>query len=293
MILITGAAGTTGRAIIQSLAARGVRARALVHKADDRALFDAYNGIESVVGDLGDDRGLGKILDGVDTAYLVSSVDPAMTDLHQRFIDSAKRAGVKRIVRHSALGADAESGARLLCWHGEAERYLEKSGIGWTHIRPNYFMQNFESFIKGSVCATASFATSLGETRVSMVDVRDLAAVAAEILIGDGHEGKSYAVTGPEALTMGEAATILGGALGYPVRHRSLSDRDLRDELIGAGTPVWMADAFAELYGVFREGRHERVYDTIETVTGKRPYDFSRHVRDHLQALTCEPAIAA
>lgn len=293
MILVTGAAGQTGQAIIRSLADRGVKAKAMVHKQADRARLAAYGGIETVVGELADDRGLQTILKGIDTAYLVSSVDPDMTDLHQQFIDSAKRAGVRRIVRHSALGAAVESGSRLLSWHGEAERYLEASGIGWTHIRPNYFMQNFESFIKGSVCATASFATSLGRTRVSMVDVRDIAAVAAEILIGDGYEGKSYAITGPESLTMDQAATILGRSLGFPVRHRSLSDMELRNELVGAGTPVWMADAFTELYGVFREGRHERIYDTVTTITGKVPYDFNRHVRDHQQALTCEPAIAA
>ncbi|MBF0169649.1 MAG: SDR family oxidoreductase [Nitrospinae bacterium] len=292
MILVTGAAGATGRAIVRSLVARGIKARALVHKESDRSRLAAYEGIEAVVGSLEDDRGLQRILKGIDVAYLVSSVAPDMVDLHCRFIDSAKSAGVKRIVRHSALGAAVESGSRLLSWHGEAERYLESSGMAWTHVRPNFFMQNFSTYFKGSICAGGSFATSLGQTRVSMVDVRDIAAVAAEILTGEGHAGIGYAITGPEALTMGEAATILSSDLGYPVRHRALGDIELRDELLDGGAPDWMADAFTELYGIFREGRHARIFDTVEVVGGKLAYDFNRYVRDHRQALVCEPIAA-
>src|SRR2546426_3404844 len=218
MILVSGATGTTGKEIVLQMASLGITVKALVR---DMAKATPFRGkcVHVAVGDLNEPATLDEAFKAVDRALLLPANNTNQVEQERTFIDAAKRAGVQHIVKFSAIGADdRNSGSRFIRWHAEAEDYLEASGLAWTHLRPNMFMQNLLGSTP-SIAGEGAFYSPLGDARVAHVDVRDIAAVAVKALTDRGHEGKAYTITGPEALTYTEVAEKLTAALGKPVRY--------------------------------------------------------------------------
>ena len=187
MILITGATGPTGADIARLLGPRG-DVRVLLR---DPAKSAGFDGCEVAIGDFSKPHTLPGALEGVDKVLLISPLAESMAELQGKLITAAKQAGVKHLVRISSAAADVASPRRIGRWHGECDRLSEASGIPFTHIRACNFMQNLLSFAN-EIAATGGFSAPMADGKISLVDRRDVAAVAAAVLTGTGHEGRAY-----------------------------------------------------------------------------------------------------
>ena len=204
MILVTGATGRTSGEVLKALLAMGEQVRALVRDPQTAGAIQGP-GVELVVGDLEKPETWDAASQGVEKVFLLSPEGPQMAELHGKFADAAKRAGVRHLVRMSMLVSNPDSPLVIAKWHGEADQSVANSGIPYTIIRPAPFMQ----IILGSAPMIASdgmFSGAQGEGKVGVIDTRDIGNVVATVLTSDGHEGKTYPLTGPEALSMGEMA---------------------------------------------------------------------------------------
>ncbi|MGI8746017.1 MAG: SDR family oxidoreductase [Bryobacteraceae bacterium] len=239
MILLTGATGTSGSEIAKELLRRHVPFRALVRSAAKARNLET-GGVELVEGDLDQPESLDRALEGIQRALILSAPDPRSVEQQGNFINASKRAGVKHIVKFSAMGAAINSPAFLLKWHGQIEEELQRSGIPFTALQPNSFMQNFLG-MKATIAQGAIYAP-MKQTPLTLVDTRDIAAVAATTLTEAGHEGRIYVITGPEALTHDEIAAKLSAALGHPVKYADVPLDAFNQSLRQAGLPGWLAD---------------------------------------------------
>jgi uncharacterized protein YbjT (DUF2867 family) len=165
--------------------------------------------------------------------------------------------------------------------HGEGERGLEASGLAWTHLRPHSFMQNLFASA-GTVKSQGRIYSCMRDGRVPHVDVRDIAAVAAACLTNDGHEGKTYHITGPEAITMYEVAAQLGDAIGWRVEYVDVPPEEWVEGAVAAGFPEWVARDLAYLNSqVFASGHANAVSPIVRDLTGRDAIPFAQFARDY------------
>ena len=279
MILITGATGNVGSQLVKALSKRGHHIRVFV-RSRARTQGIALSGMEFVEGDFIKQDTFARALEGIDRLFLLI---PSSSDVEQQqrnFVDAAKRSGVHHIVKLSQLGADAQSTGRFQGYHGAVEDYIRKSGIEYTFLRPNLFMQGLLNF-RAAISAQGAFYIAAGDAKVSIVDVRDIAAIAALALTETGHEGKIYEITGPESLTHTEMADRLSEAIGKTVKYVNISPDSMRQDLLSFGMPAWQADGLVEDYDIYRRGEAAKVTSTVRDVTGIVPIAFSQFARDY------------
>jgi uncharacterized protein YbjT (DUF2867 family) len=278
MILVTGATGLNGSTAIREFVRRREPVRALVRSAAKAASGGAPANIEVVEGDMLRPETLGDALDGVDRVLMISTADAQLAETQRSFIDAAKRADVRHIVKFSGRGASLETPFRFNRMHAEVERYLEQSGLEWTHLRPSQFMQVY--FREASTIASEGvFYLPLEDARLAPVDVEDIAKAAFALLHGEGHEGKAYEMTGPEALTMDEVAERLSTVLGKPIRYVNVAPDEKRRTLLSAGVPPAFADAMDELFRERRKGAESTVNLSTHEALGVRPTTFEEFAR--------------
>jgi uncharacterized protein YbjT (DUF2867 family) len=281
MILVVGATGTNGREVVKQLSARGVPVRALVRSAEKSPDLRLPN-VELVRGDLGDPPSLDAALRGVQKAFIVTAVDQRCVEWFRNFFEAAKRAGGPHVVKFSGMGAGSAD-TPVMNQHGETDEMLQRSGLPYTVLRPNSFHQNL-LWSAGSIKGQGAFYLPLGDARQSLVDVRDIASVAAEVLTGAGHEGQVYELTGPESLSYHDVAATLSKVLGKPVRYVPVSLEAAKESMLKAGMPEWNAAAVTDLYRAFATGAYARTTDTIARLTGRPPRSFEQFARDHADA---------
>ena len=287
MILVTGGTGTTGKEIIgelHKLGAAGVRA---LVRDPGRASFIREAGFETVEGDFDRPETLDAALEGVERALLLTPPSPKTFEFQRDFIEAAKRAGVRRVVKFSAFGADASAPEGFGKWHGQAEDYLRESGLAWTMLRPNFFMQNLLGQAR-QIAAEGRIYQPVGDASASFIDVRDIASVAARALVEDGHEGEAYVLTGPEALSYAEVAAKLSEAAGREVTYVPISPEQFRQGALAAGLPEWLVGALERLNEIFAAGHAAEVTDRVRAVGKKEPITFDQFARDHAQAFRSE-----
>ena len=183
----------------------------------------------------------------------------------------------------SQLHAAKDPPVRFLRYHAVVEEAIASSGMEFTHLRPNLYMQGLLGF-RASIASEGQFFAPIGDARVSIVDVRDIAKVAAAVLTQTGHEGKIYDITGPEALTHAEMASQLSDALGRQITFIDIPERTMREALIGFGLPEWQADGLIEDYAHYRRGEATNVSNTVLEVTGHPARSFSTFARDYKHA---------
>jgi len=285
MILITGATGNIGSALLEQYRAKGAPSggvRALTRGADKVAELRA-GGVEAAIGDFDHPDTLPAALEGVDAALLNSGGDPRQAEGQNAFIDAAKRAGVRRIVKISALGASADSPIVFGRWHAETEAYLKASGLEWTILQPSGFMQNLLQDAPG-IAATGTLYAPAGDGRVGWIDVRDIAAVAAVALSDGGHTGQTYPLTGAQALSWAEVAQALSTATGKEVRYQDVPPEAFGATLRGHGVPEFLVGALLSLYAVYRAGYAATVTDDVRRVTGSAPRTLAQFAADHAAA---------
>jgi uncharacterized protein YbjT (DUF2867 family) len=248
MLLITGAAGASGRLIVKALSQQGQRLRALIRHPEKAELFSGMQGVEVQVADLARPQTLGPALDGVDTALLISSADERMLETQCAFVDAARASGVRRIVKfsgqESGIGFDAKA-FRFTRMHDEIEAHIERSGLRWTHLRPSQFMQVYLREAP-SIAKAGVLALPAGDIELSPVDLADIASIAAAVLADDQVDGRQLVITGPQALTMHEVARAIEEAIGRSVSYRPVTIEERSARLKSVGIAPFTIDALAE-----------------------------------------------
>jgi uncharacterized protein YbjT (DUF2867 family) len=219
--------------------------------------------------------------------FLLSSPAHDERAWHRNAIEAATRQGVKHLVRSSILGADAHSKSRFIRHHGESDDFLRASGVPFTIIRPNYYMHNVTAGWAPTLDPQGNYYAPAGDALISMVDARDVAAVAFAALTSRRHMGKTYDVTGPEPVSHEQACAKLAERLGRPVRYVPVDDETARSAMLGAGLNTWFADALVELYRDYRgsgaDGYAARVHGTVSGITGQQPTSLDEALDDELQ----------
>src|ERR687890_1545092 len=279
MILITGATGNNGTEILKRLLRADVQVRAMVRNRE-RASAIASPHVEVVEGDFDRPETLLAALDGVERAFLLTHSSERAQAQQIAFVDAARQSGVTHVVKLSQFAADANAPDSFRRYHAVVEAALQASGLAYTILRPNLYMQGLLNF-RSTIATQNAFYVAAGDAKVSMVDVRDNADVAVAALTEDGHEGKIYDLTGPQALTHAEMAEGLSEALGRQVMFIDIPPEAMREALLGLGFPEWQAEGLVEDYAHYRRGEAEAVTSGVQDAIGKAPRSFEEFSSDY------------
>src|SRR5436190_15741558 len=249
-ILVTGATGTIGRDLAKILSGNGIPVRAGVRdQAKARKQFGADLALTTF--DFEDAASFPDALKDVEKVFLLPPLTSNQVEVVNAFIDAAKRAGIRRIVKLSVIGAETDPPYTFGKWHAASDRHVRESSLAFTFLRPNSFMQNFINYFPPR---DGIIYLPWGNGKASFVDARDIAAVATEALTAHDHEGKSYTLTGPAALGIEEVANILSEAAGREIKYVDLAESAARDGMLQAGLPQWQVDALMELHAINKQG---------------------------------------
>ncbi|TNE89600.1 MAG: SDR family oxidoreductase [Deltaproteobacteria bacterium] len=274
-VLVLASTGTTGTATVRHLLAAGATVRGAT-RDPSRAPKDTVPTLFDW-----DDRGTwGPALDGVDAVYLVNpAYRPDEVALATALVDAAKAAGVRKIVKLSAMGVEHFPEST----HRQVELYIENSGLQWVHLRPTFFMENFATFYGGPIKAEGAIYLPAGDGKTPFIASTDIGASAAKALLGDD-SGEAWTLTGPELLDHAEVAEKLTDALGKPVRYIDVPEQGWASSLQEAGMPPLAIDVLVGLYQGVRAHAFEQVTDTVPAVLGRSPVGFDQWSRDHKDA---------
>ena len=288
MILITGASGNVGSEVLKQALAVGLKIRATFQSPDKAAKAPA--GMEGVIMDYAKPDTIRPALHGVEKIFLVGPPVRDLPAMEANFIKEVRAAGRKHIVKLSALGGHE---SMFPSGHRHSEENIEASGLPYTFLRPNGFMQNLVNYNAGTIRSQNAFYGCQGNGAVSVVDIRDIAAVAVMVLAATGHEGKSYALTGGEALTNSHVAEKISRVAGRKISYVDLPPAEFRKAILSAGMPEWSADALLDLQRLYREGKASLVTDDIERLTGRKPITFDQFAHDYAFAFQAEARAAS
>ncbi len=267
MILITGASGNVGSAVLEEIRKSGQLFRAMYRSESDAA--KASEKIDTVIADFADKESLFRALDGVDSVYLVCSPVRELVELESNVIDASLSAGVKHIVLNSALGA-ADYPKSFPAWHRRVEDKLRASGLSFTILRPNSFMQNIVAFYAPSIRASGAFYGSYGNARISFIHIRDIAAAVGIALTAVSHHaGKIYELNGPEAVTCAELAQRIAAIVHREVNYVDIPEAAQRDSMLKLGMPEWQVEALLELQRYYANGQGGEVDDVLSALIGR------------------------
>ncbi len=279
MILITGASGNVGKEVLKQAVASGAKVRAAFQSASKAAT--APSGAELATVDFNQPETLGAALKGVDKVFLVGPPAQNLVALERKAVDAIRRAGAATIVKLSAMGGCAAIYPKQ---HAESEEYIKSSGVPYTFLRPNGFMQNLVNYNAATINSQNTFYGCQSDGKVSHIDLRDVAAVAVKVLTEDGHEGMTYTLTGPRALTNAELAQILSDDLGREIRYVDMPPEQFKQALIGVGLPEWSANALVDLQQLYRNGGASTITNDVEQLLNVKPRSFEQFSRDYKAA---------
>jgi uncharacterized protein YbjT (DUF2867 family) len=282
-VLVIGPTGTVGRQLLPLLAEQQTPVRALVHA--NGGATSRLTGIEVATGDLTDPPTLVEAMTGVQRVYLLTP--PAPADLHVQMernaLDAAVKTGVAHVVKQSVHLAARDAPVGIMRSHFRCEELLRASGLPFTILRPNSFMQNLLTFAPG-IRATGAFAAPAQGVRLSLIDARDVAAAAAAVLTQPGHEGATYQLTGPEALGFAELASQLTRAVGAPIAYAELPIAQARARMRAAGMPEFLLEEVIAHFEYWRTGVGAEVTSHLGDLIGRLPRTFAAFAHDHADA---------
>lgn len=279
-ILVTGATGKVGRELVKRLLLDGLEVKAATRSPELAAnLFGS--GAEVVELDYDVTATWDEAVQWAERVFLVPpAFDPHSDDRLVPFLDWAVQSGARHLVLLSAMAIEARERLALR----RIEQRVERTGVEWTFLRPNIYMQNFaRGFVARSIREEGVFRLPADAAPVSFVDGRDVAAVAARVLKGDAHFGKAYTLTGPEAIDHHAVARLISEKSGREVRYEPISEDAMRQLLADEGWPPEQADTFAALLAAIREGRRADVTGDVAAITGRPPTSFSTFAAEHTQ----------
>lgn len=267
MILVTGASGNAGGAVVSELLSRGIPFRGMYRTYEDAD--KAPPGVDAVIADFASKENLKPALAGIDSVYLVCSPIPSLVELEGNVIDACRQSAVKHLVLQSALGA-ADYPKSFPAWHRKVEDKLRTSRLGFTILQPNSFMQNIVWFFAPSIREQGAFYLAMGDARTSFLDLRDIAAVVARVAASPGeHLGKTYELNGPEALTHAELAQRMSRICGRPVKYVDIPEAAQREAMLDMGMPEWRVDALLDLQRYYTNGQGGEVTGVLPQLLGR------------------------
>lgn len=291
MIVMIGATGTVGSEVTRRLLLRDEPVRVFT-RDPERAAALAAQGAEVTVGDLDRPDTVLAAVAGADAVLLSTTPGPTMVREQTAALAAAREAGVERVVRISAVGAQPGSAVNLLDWHGRLDAALQASAPSWTIVRSLWFAQNY-LMQAGSIVGEGAVYGAMGSGKLAPVDVADLAAVAVAALTERGHERQTYAVTGPQAGTQQEIAEAIGAGLGRDVSYVDVPAEDLTSGLTASGLPRWLADGLVGLNVAYAGGLGDLVTDVVSSIGGVTPTTMQAFAAAHAAAFEAAAAGAA
>lgn len=282
-VLVTGATGTTGGALVTLLTVGGAAdgpVRVMVpspEDADDLRGFD----VEIVTGNFDDPETLDDALKGIEAAFLVSPAGPDLAQRELAFLDAVERSPERpHVVKLAALGWE-DPKSRLSADHGTVVERLRSSGIRHTVLAPNGFLQDLLRFA-AMIQEESALLLPAGDGAVSHVDARDVAAVAAHVLGKPApHEGRSYEVTGPDAVTYTQVAEQISAVAGRRIGYVDTPPDQVRERLLGYGWSEWTVDGMLEVYAAYAGGAAAVVTDEVQKATGRPARNLPTFLKEH------------
>jgi uncharacterized protein YbjT (DUF2867 family) len=279
MILITGATGIVGSEVVKAVKERDARVRAFV-RDPEKAREKLGDGVELAIGDFADPQSVRAALDGADEVFLSCADDPRRVEWERNAIRDAATAGVRRIVKLSAATAEPGSPVAFWDWHARVEQHLRESGIASVILRPSWYMSNLLASAR-HVADEGRLYAPAGEARIAMIDPRDVGAAAAAVLTTTGHDGRTYVLTGPEAITFAQVAAELSAATDSEVEFVHVPDEGARRAMVQRGLSDFVAEQVVKSFAMLRQGAAEQVTGTVELLTGTPARDVGAFARDH------------
>lgn len=279
-LLITGATGTVGSALVPALQATDTTVHAMSRKHRD------IPGATTVLADLHDPASLEAALTGVTGVFLNSPSTPDAADLQSRFADIAQAAGVQRVVLLSQYAADVDSPVRFLRWHAEVEQHVRELDLEVTVLRPNLYLQSLLAFA-ANAARTGVLAAPIEKAAVSAIDTRDIADVAAAVLTESGHAGATYTLTGPRAVTHAEITAALSNASGRDITFAPVTPNQFASALEGL-MPPWQLAGLLEDYAHYDRGEAAEVHTSVADLLGRPARSIEDFARDHAGAFATE-----
>ena len=281
-ILVTGATGNVGSALLNYLDITENDVRALTHD-ESKAQSLREQGVEVVAGDLFKPETLGPAFEGVGAFFHLTPVTPEQVSLGNNLTRAAKESGNDpRVVRLSAIKASREDSLRVSRQHAEIEDEIKSSGLPYTLLQPNLYMQNTLMSAK-TVASEGKIYQSFKDGKVGMIDVRDIAEVAAKVLTEEGHEGKTYTLTGPESISYHDVSAVLSEILGKEVDYVDVPLEAAKEFMMNMGFPKWMAEAFNEYNKANSEGYGDITTNDVERLTGHPATSYKEFASDFAQ----------
>ena len=273
-ILVLGATGNVGRPLVKALLAKGETVRAASRSGKP------VEGAEGVAFDYADPTSFGLAFDGVDRAYVMLPAGyVAAKELLLPVVEAAVARGVK-IVFQSVFGVEADDSIP----YRQVEIAIEKSGVPYVILRPNWFSDNFHTYWKAGV-DHGVIAVPAADGKSSFIDVRDIAESAAAALTSDRFDGRAFNLTGPAALGYDEAAAILSKTIGRSISYTPVEDEPFIGMLMGAGVPEDYARLLTSIFYPARQGWAAAVTGDVETLTGNPPRSVETYAADNAATL--------
>lgn len=280
-ILVIGATGTIGTHLCNRLLAAQSDFVALVRNPRKAGAMKDI-GIKTVSGDLSDMDSLLDAMEGIEKLFLLSVTSPDIPRLQGNAVNVAKTKGVRHIVKVSVRGAATDAHFNLARFHGEAEQIIRDSGIPFTFLRPHSFMQNL-FFDAKTIREQNVIYSSLGTGRIPMIDARDIAEVALTALTQQGHKGKSYYLTGPQAIAYKDIAEELSKGLSRKISVTRISLQGEYNQSVIAGMPLWLAEDMKIVNRDYSQGIGTEVSPDVERITGRKAIDIGQFMTDHIE----------
>lgn len=281
MILVTGASGQAGSQVLNEIVKAGMPVRALYRSDKDAA--SRPPAAQAAIADFADRASMDRTLQGVDEVFLVCGPVPQLVELESKAIEGCKAAGVQHLVLNSALGAGVYD-ASFPRWHTQVEKILAASGLRHTIIRPNSFMQNVVSFFAPTIRTQGAFYSSVGNARFSFIDTRDIGVFVARLFASRSHQGKTYELNGPEALTYSEVADEIAQITGTPVRYVDIPVAQQQQAMLDQGMPTWQVEALLDLQRYYTEGRGGELDNVFADVVGRQPTRMAEFLKEFASA---------
>jgi len=279
MILITGATGKTGSATAKSLGEKGETFRALIRNEEKKEGLESLGG-EVVIGSIENTEVVNQSMQGVKTVLVLLPNSESQLALEKQLVDSAKQAGVERIVKMSSIEATPDATSPIPKLHLESEEYIKQSGLAWTMIKPNFYMQNLLASA-GTIKEQGKIFLPMGDGKTGMIDTTDVGKVLAKVLSEDGHESMNHEITGPEILSFYEVAEIFSQVLGKQVDYVDVPMDAYKETLGQFLTNQWHLDAVIDLFKGIAEGGIEDKTDTFNELMGETPKSLSQFLADN------------
>jgi uncharacterized protein YbjT (DUF2867 family) len=287
MIALTGATGTVGRELVRLLVEQGERPRVITRDVTGARLA-LGTGVDYAEADLDRPETLPAAVRGADRLFVLTPATSCQPARELALVTAADGAGVRHVVKTSVFRADAAASLRIARQHGRVEAMISRTRLGWTFLRPVFFMQNLTGQVLNGVVAGAT-----RQGRIGMVDARDVAAAAAAALTSPGATGKIHTLTGPRTVSLAEAAEIVSTVTGIRCAHRHVAPQQVREGMLRSGAEPWFATDMARLHTMLGGGYEDLVTDDVERLTSRPARDLTTFVEELLATPAVREAATA